>query len=230
MAKIRPPPKRPRPTRNPRIKITRSPNRSRLHLSTLNGFLKTSTTAQTNNLIHLISTFPRSTLPIDSRYYLPPWRTRRPKQRRRRCRIYHHFPPLPIPPREKPEGFRLGDLPPELCILIFNFADLEWTTREPQTAAMTVPRTMPPLIIALRAWRRHDLYFEALKLFYASAVYVFEFNSPWSIDKMSFNALDTIRKARYILDLLDRRRFPLLPAQQAAEEIAGGLLCSDEEM
>jgi hypothetical protein len=73
----------------------------------------------------------------------------------------------------KNEVFRLGDLPPELRLLICQFADLEWRTRRPPlTRGEWVPREMPPFIVAMRGWRKRHVYFEASKLFYGRNAYV----------------------------------------------------------
>jgi hypothetical protein len=98
----------------------------------------------------------------------------------------------------KIEIFRLGDLPPELREMIFKYADLEWTTRRPMlTSHERVPRSMPPLIIALRGCQ--VMYHEALTIFYRQTKFIFEYGSPWNYDRMSLKALATLQKVQYIM-------------------------------
>lgn len=183
--------------------VKRSQRVLHLSLKTLYGYLSTATTAQINDLIHQISTHRRNSYntiisalrrrvrPIDLKWGTKPWWY---TEEWAGCWKY-----LNLGSAQR-GGFRLGDLPPELREMIFNYADLEWTTPQKQsTEIFKVPRAMPPLIIALRGTRY--MYFKALKIFHHQAVYVFEHDSPWNYGKMGnrTKAFQTIRKAKHIL-------------------------------
>jgi hypothetical protein len=96
----------------------------------------------------------------------------------------------------KTEVFRLGNLPPEIRVIICQFTGLDWKMRrEALTIREWVPREMPPLIVTLRCWEKREMYFEALKLFYQQNSYVFQCNSPWLYEGPASRAWHTIQKA-----------------------------------
>jgi hypothetical protein len=59
----------------------------------------------------------------------------------------------------KTEVFRLGNLPPEIRVIICQFTGLDWKMRREALAIREwVPREMPPLIVTLRCWEKREMY------------------------------------------------------------------------
>jgi hypothetical protein len=56
---------------------------------------------------------------------------------------------------------------------------------------------MPPLIIALRVWKKRDMYEECLRIFYRTQIYVFEFSKPQRYGLWGPPAYPNVRNVKY---------------------------------